>query len=52
MLIYCTDAQVDALVQVIERAANTGLAGDGLIAVTEVLQAVRIRNGVRGDAAL
>lgn len=52
MLIYCTDEQVEALVQAIELAARTGQAGDGLIAVTEVLDVVRIRSGERGDAAV
>ena len=52
MLIYCADDHVDALVQAIEQAARTGQAGDGLIAVTEVLDVVRIRSGERGDAAV
>jgi nitrogen regulatory protein P-II 1 len=52
LLMYCADEQVAALVQVIEDAARTGQAGDGLIAVTEVLDIVRIRSGERGNDAV
>ncbi|SDM51765.1 nitrogen regulatory protein P-II family [Oryzisolibacter propanilivorax] len=50
--IYCDDAQVDAIVQTIEQAAHTGQPGDGLIAVSEVIDVVRIRSGERGRKAV
>ncbi|MCA0177155.1 MAG: P-II family nitrogen regulator [Proteobacteria bacterium] len=52
LLMYCADEQVDALVQAIEQAARTGLPGDGLVAVTEVVDLLRIRTGERGSDAV
>ena len=46
------DAQADAVVEAISRAANSQKIGDGKIFVKEVTDAVRIRTGERGDAAL
>lgn len=51
LTIFCADALAAPVVQAIERAARTGLAGDGVIAVTELAELVRIRTGERGDAA-
>lgn len=42
----------DEVVQTIVRAARTGKIGDGKIFVSEVLDAIRIRNHDRGEAAL
>lgn len=47
-----TDARLDEVVDAIATAARTGKIGDGKIFVSEVLEAVRIRNGDRGDGAL
>ena len=47
-----TDDQADAIVSAIAEAANTQKIGDGKIFVTEVSDAVRIRTGERGEAAL
>ncbi|MCD6386386.1 P-II family nitrogen regulator [Candidatus Sumerlaeota bacterium] len=46
------DERVDELVETIERAANTGTIGDGKIFVLSLEEAVRIRTGERGEAAL
>ncbi len=44
--------EVDAVVNAIADAANTGRIGDGKIFVTPVEDAIRIRTGERGGAAL
>ena len=46
------DDQVDAALQAITEAANTGKIGDGKIFVSPVEDAIRIRTGERGDSAL
>jgi len=46
------DDRVDAVVDAIARAANTQKIGDGKIFVISVQDAIRIRTGERGDAAL
>ena len=46
------DAQVQAAVEAIRGAANKGAIGDGKIFVLEVLEALRIRTGEQGSAAL
>jgi nitrogen regulatory protein P-II 1 len=44
--------RADEVVQALSGAARPGKIGDGKIFVTEVAEAIRIRNGDRGDAAL
>ncbi len=46
------DDQVEGALEAIQTAAKTGKIGDGKIFVSEVLQAIRIRTGESGDAAL
>jgi nitrogen regulatory protein P-II 2 len=46
------DTLVDRVVEAIREAANTGRIGDGKIFVFDVEQAVRIRTGETGSAAL
>ncbi|HEY1101474.1 MAG TPA: P-II family nitrogen regulator [Myxococcota bacterium] len=46
------DGLVDRCVDTIEKAARSGRIGDGKIFVFELKDAVRIRTGERGDAAL
>lgn len=46
------DAQIDAAVETIIKAAKTGKIGDGKVFVTPVLEAVRIRTNERGDEAV
>jgi nitrogen regulatory protein P-II 1 len=50
--IVVADAIVGNVVGVIERAARTGSLGDGKIFVIPVEEAVRVRTGERGEAAL
>ena len=47
-----SDDQVEAALEAIQTAAKTGKIGDGKIFVSEVSQAIRIRTGESGDAAL
>jgi nitrogen regulatory protein P-II 1 len=46
------DDQLEDAIAAIMEAAHTGELGDGKIFVSDVLEAVRIRTGERGDAAL
>jgi nitrogen regulatory protein PII len=46
------DDQVEAALEAIQTAAKTGKIGDGKIFVSDVAQAIRIRTGEIGDAAL
>jgi nitrogen regulatory protein P-II 1 len=50
--IVCDDCDVERLVQIILKESSTGSKGDGRIFVADVRDAVRIRDGVRGSAAL
>jgi nitrogen regulatory protein P-II 1 len=47
-----TAERADEVLQALSAAARTGKIGDGKIFVTEVAEAIRIRNGDRGEAAL
>ncbi len=50
--VVCSDQQVSQILDVIRKTAYTGLKGDGIIFVTPVETAVKIRTGATGDAAL
>ena len=50
--VLVTDAQEDAVVNAILKAARTGEVGDGKIWVTEVTRVVRVRTGEKDDAAI
>jgi nitrogen regulatory protein P-II 1 len=50
--VVVADEQVDRLVNTICQAAKTGRIGDGKIFVLPVADAIRVRTGERGDAAL
>jgi nitrogen regulatory protein PII len=52
LVIVVDDAKVDAALDSITKAARTGEIGDGKIFVTPVENAVRIRTGESGPAAL
>lgn len=52
IIVVVNDADQDKIVEAIEAAARTGEIGDGKIFVTPVLEAVRIRTGDRGPAAI
>lgn len=47
-----SDEQVEAVIEAIRGAANTGKIGDGKIFVMPIEQAIRIRTGETGDEAL
>jgi nitrogen regulatory protein PII len=46
------DDKVEAVIEAIRAAANTGKIGDGKIFVMPIEQAIRIRTGEAGDEAL
>lgn len=46
------DDQVDAIVEAITKAANSGKIGDGKIFVSPLEQVIRIRTGETGEEAL
>jgi len=46
------DGRVDAAIEAIQTAANTGRIGDGKIFILPVEGAIRIRTGESGDEAL
>lgn len=46
------DIEVDAVVDVIVKAASTGSIGDGKVWTTSVEQVVRVRTGERGPDAI
>jgi nitrogen regulatory protein P-II 1 len=50
--IVITDDAVDAVVEAIVGAANTGKIGDGKIFVLPLEEAIRIRTGERGEQAV
>jgi nitrogen regulatory protein P-II 1 len=47
-----TSARADEIVRTLSTAARSGKVGDGKVFVTEVLDAIRIRNDDRGETAL
>lgn len=50
--IFCLEELVEEIISKIEKAAHTGLRGDGKIYVSEVQAAVRISTGERGETAV
>lgn len=52
MEVICRDALVEEVVAAIEKAAHTGLKGDGKIYVGKIEQAVRISTGEHGEGAV
>ena len=50
--VYVKDDDLEEAVEAIARAAQTGEIGDGKIFVSDVMEALRIRTGERGDAAI
>ncbi len=49
--ICCGDTAVTKIVDAVQKAAHTGLRGDGLICVLRLEDAIRIGTGKRGDDA-
>lgn len=52
LMMFCPDGLAPKVVEAISAAAHTGHAGDGLIAVSDLEDVLRIRSGEHGDAAL
>ena len=50
--VVASEAQAEAAIQAIVGAARTGKIGDGKIFISDVAEAVRIRNDERGETAL
>ncbi|MEE8185115.1 MAG: P-II family nitrogen regulator [Thermodesulfobacteriota bacterium] len=50
--VVCNDEDIDRLVDVIKENAHTGHSGDGMIFVSDISCAVKIRTGERGEGAL
>lgn len=50
--VVAPDERVEEIISTIIEAAQTGEIGDGKIFITEVEDAIRIRTGERGEAAL
>lgn len=52
LFVLCSDSLASLTVETIRRSAHTGLPGDGVIAVCEVSEVVRIGTGARGEDAV
>ena len=52
MLMFCADEFAPAVIDAIRNAAHTGRPGDGVIAVSEISEMVRIRTDEHGAAAV
>lgn len=50
--VVCRDRDASQIVQTIRQVAYTWLPGDGIIFVSPVEEAIKIRNGVTGEEAL
>lgn len=50
--VVCSDAELEKLIGVIRESCCTGDKGDGMIFVSNVVQAIRIRDGAAGEIAL
>ena len=50
--IVCRDELAEQVAEAIQRAAHTGLRGDGKIYLSEVSDAMRISTGERGEGAI
>jgi nitrogen regulatory protein P-II 1 len=50
--IVCRDEEVEDLLAAFYKAAHTGRRGDGKVFVLEVVDALRLKTGERGDSAI
>lgn len=51
LLVYCAVEQAEGIVEAVRQAAFTGHPGDGIIAISNLIDLVRIRTNERGNAA-
>ena len=52
LLIACRDHDADAIADTIRQAAHSGLAGDGMIFISDLDRVIRIRSGELNEAAV
>lgn len=52
LLVLCSDQIAPQIVETIRRSAHTGLPGDGLIALSDVAQVLRIGTSEHGEEAV
>ena len=50
--IVCKDEQAGIFTEIIKKMCHTGLKGDGRVFISNIEDAVNIRDGSRGEAAL
>ena len=50
--LVCADEEVENLIKVVQEHSRTGEKGDGMVFVSDVSDAIRIRDGARGVGAL
>ena len=50
--IMCGDDQVDTLLEVVQSSCRTDNLGDGMLFVSDAIEAIQIRDGARGEHAL
>jgi len=50
--IAAAESQVSSILDALEHSAKTGKIGDGKVFVLEIVEALRIRTGERGESAL
>ena len=50
--VYCTDAQIDEIIDTITRVCRKNEIGDGKIAILPVDEMIRIRTGERAEQAI
>ena len=51
LTVFCSDEHAESIVAAIRQAAYTGHPGDGIIALSNLIDLVRIRTSERGNAA-
>lgn len=52
IVVFLKDEELDDALEAIVKATRTGEIGDGKIIISDVIDAIRIRTGEHGDAAL
>jgi nitrogen regulatory protein P-II 1 len=52
IVVYLRDEQLEEAIDAIVQATRTGEIGDGKVFISDVEDAIRVRTGERGDAAL
>ena len=50
--VVCSESDCDRLIEAVTKAARTGVQGDGIVFVTPVERAIKIRSGDEGLQAL